>query len=244
MFVRCDVTRWSNLRNLIDQSVKIFDDVPDVYVPSAGVFEPKFSNFWDDEGEDDSEVSPSYKTMRINVDHPIKLTRLAMRALLSRNKKGAVCLLASRAGLTGIYLCALYCASKHAIVGFAKSMAAADALEGVKVICVCPGAVMSPLWTERDDDRMKDFHVDDAATPVLTTKEVADLMGRMVSTKEFAGGSVASIIKRADGVREEVVFKGGEEGVIVDDKGRQYGDIQHTREVLDTERGKGKWAKS
>ncbi len=77
--------------------------------------------------------------MDINVNHPIKLTRLAMRALLGANKKGVVCLVASGAGLVGFYLTNLYCASKHAIVGFAKSMGQADQDEGVKIVCICPG---------------------------------------------------------------------------------------------------------
>lgn len=39
-FVECDVTKWSDLQNLIDVSIQRFSDVPDVFVMSAGVFEP------------------------------------------------------------------------------------------------------------------------------------------------------------------------------------------------------------
>lgn len=77
--------------------------------------------------------------MEINVNHPIKLTRIAMRALLGRDKKGVVLMIASVAGLAGLYASPLYCATKHAIVGFVKSMAEADRLEGVKVVAICPG---------------------------------------------------------------------------------------------------------
>ncbi len=122
--------------------------MPDIYVPSAGVFEPPWSNFWDDEGEADPTGAvggaSSYKTLRINVDHPIKLTRIAIRALLARDKKGVVCLIASRAGLAGIYNCALYCASKHAIVGFAKSLAAADAVCVISVLFLCSASSSFP----------------------------------------------------------------------------------------------------
>ncbi len=62
-----------------------------------------------------------------------------MRALLGKNKKGVVLIIASVAGLVGIYSSALYCATKHAIVGFVKSLADADPVEGVKVVCICPG---------------------------------------------------------------------------------------------------------
>lgn len=39
-FAECDVTKWRDLENLITFSEKEFGDVPDVYVPGAGVFEP------------------------------------------------------------------------------------------------------------------------------------------------------------------------------------------------------------
>lgn len=87
-----------------------------------GIFEPPWSNFWDDTEEE----SGNYKTMRINVDHPVRLTRLAFKALLGANKKGVVVLIASGAGLYGVYLAALYCSSKHAVVGLAKSLGPAD----------------------------------------------------------------------------------------------------------------------
>lgn len=132
-FQKCDVTSRSELAGLNTTSLQHFGDVPDIYAPVAGIFEPPWSNFWDDTEED------GYKTIDVNVNHPIKMTRLAMRALLGANKKGVVCLVASGAGLAGFYLASLYCASKHAIVGFVKSMGLADEEEGVKIMCICPG---------------------------------------------------------------------------------------------------------
>lgn len=64
-----------------------------------------------------------------------------MRALLGKNKKGVVLTVASVAGLGGFYSSPLYCGTKFAIVGFVKSMADADPMEGVKVVCICPGYV-------------------------------------------------------------------------------------------------------
>ncbi|RFU26006.1 hypothetical protein B7463_g10331, partial [Scytalidium lignicola] len=92
IFQRCDVTKWSDLQHLITVSKDKFRDVPDVYVARAGVFEPSWSNFWDDTED------ARYAGVDINVNHPIKLTRIAMRALLSKNKKGVVLITASMAG--------------------------------------------------------------------------------------------------------------------------------------------------
>lgn len=39
-FQKCDVRNWDDLRSVIDKSVELWQDVPDVYVAGAGVFEP------------------------------------------------------------------------------------------------------------------------------------------------------------------------------------------------------------
>ena len=82
VFEKCDVTSWDDLHNLISVSVERFGTVPDVYAPvvgqvliselelnvdnrQAGIYEPSWSNFWDDEMD-------SYKTIRINVRGPAK----------------------------------------------------------------------------------------------------------------------------------------------------------------------------
>jgi len=43
VFQKCDVTKWTDLQNLIKVSEKEFGDVPDIYVAGAGVFEPVWS---------------------------------------------------------------------------------------------------------------------------------------------------------------------------------------------------------
>jgi len=60
-FTQCDVSDWKALRRLITTSVEVFGEVPDVYCPCAGIFEPPWSNFWDDT----EESSGSYKTIQI-----------------------------------------------------------------------------------------------------------------------------------------------------------------------------------
>ena len=214
-FTKCDVTSWKDLRSLVDKSIEIFGDVPDVYCPVAGIFEPKWSNMWDDTEDEQG----YYATMRINAEHPVKLTRIAIRALLGANKKGVVALVASGAGLGGIYLSPLYCASKHAVVGLCKSLGLADPQEGVKVVCICPGLVHTPLVTDRNDGKgeMIGFHGEgnEASKPYLGPEDIADGMVKLIEQGRFAGGTVMS--KRAaslvEGLEsgETVVHEGGKE---------------------------------
>lgn len=55
-----------------------------------------WTNFWHDPEQDDH-----YRMTDINVDHPVKLTRIAMRQLVGENRKGVVLSIASVGGLAG-----------------------------------------------------------------------------------------------------------------------------------------------
>ncbi|KAI9871104.1 MAG: hypothetical protein M1830_003306, partial [Pleopsidium flavum] len=195
IFARCDVAKWADLQNLITVSQKEFGDVPDIYVAGAGVFEPKWSNFWDDT------ETERYAEVDININHPIKLTRIAIRALLGKNKKGVVLIIASLAGLVGIYSSALYSATKHAIVGFVKSMADADPLEGVKVVCICPGIVKTPLWTDRPE-KMAQWSVSDVKS--MTSEDIAESMLDLIENGKYGGGTV---LKHDTDTKEAVKFE-------------------------------------
>ncbi|KAN0091739.1 NAD(P)-binding protein [Hyaloscypha variabilis] len=144
VYQKCDVIKWNDLQALIDDCKTNFGDVPDVFVASAGVLEPSHSNFWHDP---EPLEANRYFQVDININHPIKLTRLAIRALLGSNKSGVVVLLGSTAGYAKQYMAPLYCATKYAITGFAKSMGEAEKYQGVRVVAVCPGIVSTPQWT-------------------------------------------------------------------------------------------------
>ena len=66
--------------------------MPDAYGICAGLFEPSFSNFWGD-----PEEAGGYRMVDVNVGHPVKLTRLAIRGCLGRGKgkRGSVCIVVS-----------------------------------------------------------------------------------------------------------------------------------------------------
>ncbi|KAK2739674.1 hypothetical protein FQN57_006508 [Myotisia sp. PD_48] len=180
-FTTCDVSKWNQLQDSINASKAKFGDIPDVYVASAGVFDPPWSNFWSDPEDHD------YAVLQINVAHPIKLTRMAIRALKARQKKGVVLVVASLAGLQGAYAVPLYVASKHAVVGFTKSMAPAEIHEGVKVVAMCPGTVDTPLWTE-SKEKQEIFQFEKSKK--LTAEEIADSMVELVEKGDYAGGTI------------------------------------------------------
>ncbi|KAF2168804.1 hypothetical protein M409DRAFT_20821 [Zasmidium cellare ATCC 36951] len=189
-FMKCDVTDWNDLEAIPPKVEEAFGkgQVGDVWIAGAGVFEPKWSSFIYDE-----EKEGGYKAMRINAEHPIKLTRIAMRSAISVNKPCAVLIVSSGAGITGQYAAALYCATKHAVVGFTKSMGQADIDENCKIVCILPGMVSTPLWTGRSDAVASQFSYTDEVC--ITPEDVAQGMKEMIEEEKYPGGSLMSIAK-------------------------------------------------
>ncbi|KAH7032149.1 15-hydroxyprostaglandin dehydrogenase [Macrophomina phaseolina] len=186
VFQKCDVSKRQEQEKLVEVAEQKWGDVPDVYISSAGLFEPSSSNFWTDTEADD------YATVSVNVTAPIKLTRIAMRALLRKNKKGVVLLVSSIAGYGGTYAVPLYCATKHAVVGFVKSMRKAEQEEGVKVVALCPGVVRTPLWSpDRGTDLLQLFKYSQDA--ILEPEDVARAAKQLVEEGRYGGGTVLEV---------------------------------------------------
>lgn len=78
----------------------------------------------------------------------VKGTWLTARAFIPQIRLaggGAVVTIASTAGLTGSVALPAYSASKGAVVMLSRSLALAHAPEGIRVNCVCPGSIETPM---------------------------------------------------------------------------------------------------
>ncbi|KAF2703720.1 NAD(P)-binding protein [Pleomassaria siparia CBS 279.74] len=181
-FVQADVSQWSSFERMFAVCEEKWNDVPDFYGICAGLFEPPFSNFWDDTEED------GYKQVEVNVSHPIKLTRMAIRKSVARGKRASVCIIASIAGIAGNIAAPLYCATKHAIVGFVKSLKDTEPLTGLKVTTICPGLVNTPMFTP---SKVAQFSFSE--NKALSPDSVASYMLDMLQKKEWECGSVLEI---------------------------------------------------
>jgi len=183
VYQKCDVAKWDELHQLVTVAKEKFGSTPDVYVAGAGVFEPKWSNFWHDPEDD------HYRQIDINLDHPIKLTRIALKQLASEDRKGVILPIASVGGIAGLYTSPIYIATKHGLVGFVKSLKLTEKYEGIKVVAICPGAVDSPLWTAERRER-----VNFGKLETLAPDDVAKAMIDLVQDGKYGGGTCLEIM--------------------------------------------------
>jgi len=183
LYVQTDVTRWADFDKLFGECEKRWDDVPDAYAICAGLFDPPFSNFWLDPEQD-----KGYMQVDVNVNHPIKLTRLAIRKSLGKGKRASVCIIASVAGISGNMAAPMYCATKHAIVGFVKSLTPTEPFTGVKITTLCPGGVLTPMF-DASKQKQYSLNADKALTPDTCAMHLLELLQK----KQYPCGSVLEL---------------------------------------------------
>jgi NAD(P)-dependent dehydrogenase (short-subunit alcohol dehydrogenase family) len=116
-------------------------------------------------GIENLDVDAYRRVVGVNVDHVVFGLCAAVPAL-RRAGGGSIIATASLAGLLPMPGDPLYSLTKHAVVGYVRSVAPLLADDGIRVNAVCPGFADTPLIAHAKD-QLGDF-------PLLTADDVAD----------------------------------------------------------------------
>lgn len=140
----------------------------DVLVNNAGiaVFKPFLEQSLDDWD----------RTMATNVRSLYLMTREVLPGMLER-KRGAIVNVASLAGKNGVKGATAYAASKHAVLGFSRSLMLEVRSLGIRVIAICPGSVDTELIRSQenpDAPARRILHPDDVATTILAALQLPE----------------------------------------------------------------------
>lgn len=161
-YIPCDVTSGEDCRKAL-QSI---GGVIHILVNAAGVYEEKRL-----ENVTEADITNIFDT---NVKGTILLTQAALPFMYGG---GSIVNIASDAGISGNYGCPVYCASKGAIVALTKALAL-DYAPNIRVNCVCPADVDTPLLRKQLE----------ASNGGYTMSDMADAypLGRIGSAEEVA----------------------------------------------------------
>lgn len=92
------------------------------------------------------------RVMEINVTGTF-LSLKHLGSLISETGGGSIITIASTSGVLGNPDAAPYIASKHAVIGLTRAAAAEFGPHGVRVNCVAPGPLASPMMADFEQDR-------------------------------------------------------------------------------------------
>jgi NAD(P)-dependent dehydrogenase (short-subunit alcohol dehydrogenase family) len=145
IFIAADVSKTSACKQVVQETVSRLGRL-DILVNSAGVY-------LDGPIEAVSDEDYHY-VMDINVKGTFFMCQSVLPEM--RNSGGgAIVNVSSDSGIMGNTECSLYCASKGAVTIFTKALAVDVAKDNIRVNCVCPGDVLTPMLDKeaaRSDD--------------------------------------------------------------------------------------------
>ena len=135
MFLRCDVRVADECREVVEKTLARFGRI-DVLFNNAGVFHPKTVPECTEE-EWDETIDSSLKGAFL-------MSKYALPSMIERGS-GSIIHTSSGWGIQGGDQAAAYCAAKGGLVVMAKAMAIDHGPQGIRVNCVCPGDVETPM---------------------------------------------------------------------------------------------------
>jgi NAD(P)-dependent dehydrogenase (short-subunit alcohol dehydrogenase family) len=135
VFLQADVSVADDCRRAVNETVRAFGRL-DVLFNNAGVFYPQTAlecseREWDEQ-------------MDVNLKGTFLMSKFALPAMIAQ-RKGVIVNNSSGWGIVGGDHAVAYCASKGGVVLMTKAMAIDHGAQGIRVNCICPGDVETPM---------------------------------------------------------------------------------------------------
>jgi len=167
----CDISNWHSVQELLRKTVETYGAL-DCAVNSAGIA-GKVSlavHEYPEEGW--------HQQISVNLTGAWYFTKACTTQML-QNGGGSIVLVSSAAGLRGQPENSPYAASKHGVVGITKTAAIEYAQKDIRINCICPTAVETPMIMHGRRNLIENPKALEAAMNVQA-------MGRMGQPSEIA----------------------------------------------------------
>jgi NAD(P)-dependent dehydrogenase (short-subunit alcohol dehydrogenase family) len=137
-FVRCDVTRETDAKILCHQTINAFGTINVLFNNAGTVVAGKLEELTEADWD---------KNFNVNVKSMFFCSKYAI-PIMRRDGGGSIINMGSESGLIGFPMHPAYCASKAAVLNLTRSMATGHAADKIRVNCLCPGTIPTPLYHE------------------------------------------------------------------------------------------------
>ena len=165
--LRADVTRAGDAQSMVDAAVSNYGRL-DILINNAGMTLFK--------GIDDTSEEDWDRIVNTNLKGVFLCCKAAIPAM-RESGGGSIVNIASVAGLIGMPQHFAYCAAKAGVIHFTKSLALDHGPENIRINCICPGGVLTPMLGEVID-------VNNAAQVDRVARQHA--LGRIADPQEIA----------------------------------------------------------
>ncbi|MCC8974225.1 SDR family NAD(P)-dependent oxidoreductase [Bradyrhizobium brasilense] len=178
--IQGDVTDEAEVANMVARTVSAFGRI-DCAFNNAGVAGRSVGP----PGQRIHELSQSSvaKIFSVNLMGVFLCLKYEVAQMLKQGGGGAIVNTASIAGLVGLATSGHYVATKHGVVGLTKSAAIEYAQDGIRVNCVNPGYIKTPMTKETMDERYDEIIAKVPVRRLGVPEEIAEAVVWMCSDK-------------------------------------------------------------
>jgi len=149
IFIRTDVRKAGECRRAVEETLGSFGKL-DILFNNAGVF---YSHNILDCSEEEWDLQ-----LDVNLKGTFLISKFALPSMIQQGS-GVIINNSSGWGIVGGDQAVAYCASKGGVVLLTKAMAIDHGRQGIRVNCICPGDVDTPMLPE--DARMRGLKWED-----------------------------------------------------------------------------------
>lgn len=140
--LRCDVSRFDDCQNMIDQAKKAFGKI-DILVNNAGITRDNLLMRMTEEEWD--------AVLSVNLKSVFNCCK-AISRLMMKQRRGRIINITSVVGLMGNAGQANYAASKAGVIGLTKTLAKEFASRGITVNAIAPGFIKTKMTDELKEE--------------------------------------------------------------------------------------------
>ncbi|XP_050226755.1 short chain aldehyde dehydrogenase 1-like [Mercurialis annua] len=176
-YIHCDVTSDSDVQNAVDLAVSKYGKL-DIMFSNAGIMGKSDGTILATDNEDFRTV------LNVNTFGSFLAAKHAARVMIPA-KKGCILFTSSVAAVTCLKTPHPYVVSKHAVIGLAKNLCVELGQYGIRVNCISPFAVVTPLaktalgLMETEKEKIEEL-----------VSESANLKGVMLEAEDIAEAAI------------------------------------------------------
>jgi NAD(P)-dependent dehydrogenase (short-subunit alcohol dehydrogenase family) len=159
-FIACDLADLDGIPSAVHKLVERLGAV-DFLVNNAGTFL--------ENAVPDIQLADWERVLRVNLTAPFLLTREVLPHMIAR-RQGRIVNIASTASTQGYLHQSAYCASKHGLLGFGRSLAMEAKPHNIHIHTLCPGGV--------DTDLIKGTYLGERlkGQPMINPEDIAEMV--------------------------------------------------------------------
>ncbi len=176
LVVAADVTQEESVERMLGRALEAFEHVDILVNNVGGVVRPRMVAI------ENMDLEEWAQTLRFNLTSQFLCARALIRHWLATNRKGAIVNVSSLAAMVPYKTSVAYGAAKAGVVSMTQTLGNCYGKRGIRVNCIAPGHVKTPMTDELYKDRQEVRAAQDRIIP----------LGRYGMPEEF--GRVAAFL--------------------------------------------------